>query len=73
MRCKMSITATPRRQKITAGTKIGVILAVFGSPENKKMVLTPVDGDLYHDDVYYKFDQHCNSLIEITSNFFELW
>ena len=36
MRCKMSITATPRRQKITAGTKIGVILAVFGTPENEK-------------------------------------
>ena len=36
MRCKMNITAIPRRQKITAGTKIGVILAVFGTPENKK-------------------------------------
>ena len=39
MRCKMSITATPRRQKITAGTKIGVILAVFGTPENEKRML----------------------------------
>ena len=36
MRCKMSITATPRRQKISAGTKIGVILAVFGTPEDEK-------------------------------------
>ena len=39
MRCKMNITAIPRRQKITAGTKIGVILAVFGTPENEKRML----------------------------------
>ena len=39
MRCKMSMTVTPRRQKITAGTKIGVIPAVLGTPENEKGML----------------------------------
>ena len=39
IRCKMSITATPRRQKISAGTTIGAILGVFGTPENEKGVV----------------------------------
>ena len=39
MRCKMNMTASPRRQKIIAGTKIGVMPEVFGTPENEKGML----------------------------------
>ena len=39
MHCKMNMTKTPKRQKIIAGTKIGVRPGVFGTPENEKGML----------------------------------